>query len=408
MSEPRSPADPIASDDERDAWLREALRHAPDSSLSPPALLRDSILSQARAAVAVAVPLPPVAAAMPARRPVQRESALATVWSWLSRPPVAAGFASVMAATLVGLMWWDRPMDETMPQAPALSSPPPAAMAPAAESFVKQRTPAPPSAQSQPAAPPAPVARRLGPPPAADVRAQAEAAAGDAVRDRAEPFPAEAKEERSAARSTAREAPKKDDRLATPAPAPAFADNIAGGSDKERLGQERVRQSAGATASSGRLDAARDAGAPSVTAQAAPGADLQAAPRSSGSAMPAKLARPAAVARPLASLLSAAATDASRIARLHGDGRIAAADDALLRWLGELDAVGAGLWQALDAPTDRAGIALDVRIDGQPAAAISIEASSVTLSSRTGAAPRLWRADIGAAAAERLRNSLPR
>ena len=124
--------------------------------------------------------------------------------------------------------------------------------------------------------------------------------------------------------------------------------------------------------------------------------------------MPAKLARPAAVARPLASLLSAAATDASRIARFHGDGRIAAADDALLRWLGELDAVGAGLWQALDAPTDRAGIALDVRIDGQPAAAISIETSTVTLSSRTGAAPRLWRADIGAAGAERLRNSLPR
>ena len=70
--------------------------------------------------------------------------------------------------------------------------------------------------------------------------------------------------------------------------------------------------------------------------------------------------------------------------------------------------VFAGLWQALDAPTDRAGIALDVRIDGQPAAAISIEASTVTLSSRTGAAPRFWRADIGAAAAERLRNSLPR
>ena len=46
-----------------------------------------------------------------ARAPRTRCCAL---WNWLARPPVAAGFASVMAATLVGLMWWDRPMDETL------------------------------------------------------------------------------------------------------------------------------------------------------------------------------------------------------------------------------------------------------------------------------------------------------
>jgi hypothetical protein len=40
-------------------------------------------------------------------------------WSWLARPQVAAGFASVMAATLVGMLWWDRPMDETQPLPPA-------------------------------------------------------------------------------------------------------------------------------------------------------------------------------------------------------------------------------------------------------------------------------------------------
>ena len=47
-------------------------------------------------------------------------------WSWLARPPVAAGFASVMAATLVGMLWWDRPMDETRlppPSSPAATAP---------------------------------------------------------------------------------------------------------------------------------------------------------------------------------------------------------------------------------------------------------------------------------------------
>jgi hypothetical protein len=39
-------------DAERDAWLREALRHAPDAAAAPPAALREAILSQARAATA--------------------------------------------------------------------------------------------------------------------------------------------------------------------------------------------------------------------------------------------------------------------------------------------------------------------------------------------------------------------
>ena len=43
--------------------------------------------------------------------------AVAAFWMWLARPPVAAAFASVMAATLVGVMWWDRPLDETLPSA---------------------------------------------------------------------------------------------------------------------------------------------------------------------------------------------------------------------------------------------------------------------------------------------------
>ena len=64
----------------------------------------------------------------PQRRVSLLDRALA-FWSWLARPPVAAGFASVMAATLVGMLWWDRPMDETMvppPSSPTASAPRPA------------------------------------------------------------------------------------------------------------------------------------------------------------------------------------------------------------------------------------------------------------------------------------------
>ena len=93
------------SDSERDAWLREALRHAPDAAAAPPRDLSETILAQARAAAR--------AGGAPARTARRRTPVLA-LWDWLARPPVAAGFASIMAATLVGLMWWGRPMDETL------------------------------------------------------------------------------------------------------------------------------------------------------------------------------------------------------------------------------------------------------------------------------------------------------
>nr|HET7859793.1 hypothetical protein [Caldimonas sp.] len=95
-------------DGERDAWLREALRHAPDADAAPPRDLSETILAQARAAARVGAPA----------RNVRRPNPVLALWDWLARPPVAAGFASVMAATLVGLMWWDRPIDETLPPPP--------------------------------------------------------------------------------------------------------------------------------------------------------------------------------------------------------------------------------------------------------------------------------------------------
>ncbi|HEY3634569.1 MAG TPA: hypothetical protein VGK95_05920, partial [Caldimonas sp.] len=104
------------NDAERDAWLREALRHAPDSGALPPSALSEAILASARAATRSTEGLPPRRA--PHTGP---KHPLAAFWDWLARPPVAAGFASVLAATLVGLMWWDRPIDEMLARRPEVA-----------------------------------------------------------------------------------------------------------------------------------------------------------------------------------------------------------------------------------------------------------------------------------------------
>ena len=102
MSTPRDDADDAVP---HDAWLREALRHAPDAQALPPSALSEAILRQARAAAEPA----------PARALPSLGQRLAAAWAWLGRPPVAAGFATVMVAGVVGLMWWDRPLEETLP-----------------------------------------------------------------------------------------------------------------------------------------------------------------------------------------------------------------------------------------------------------------------------------------------------
>ncbi|HEX7435484.1 MAG TPA: hypothetical protein VF308_02155 [Caldimonas sp.] len=137
-------------DGERDAYLREALRHAPDAALGPPAALSNAILRQARSATTA-----PAARAAGAQRPGHRSRrrVLDDLWSWLARPVVAAGFASVIAATLVGMMWWDRPMDDAVPQRPDLPAAAPARRAPpvvAAPETLAPETPAAPPVATVP------------------------------------------------------------------------------------------------------------------------------------------------------------------------------------------------------------------------------------------------------------------
>lgn len=103
-------------DEARDPHLCEALRHAPDAQLQAPPALSELILKEARAK-----------ARDPKPADTARPSWARHVWEWLARPAVATGFAGVMAATLVGLMWWDQPMDEALPRSPVPAAAPPAA-----------------------------------------------------------------------------------------------------------------------------------------------------------------------------------------------------------------------------------------------------------------------------------------
>ncbi len=196
MSMPLRPDDQ-RDDTDRDAWLAEALRHAPDAQAAPPAALSEAILRQARVAAR------PAGAALPTRSP------WATAWAWLARPPVAAGFASVMVATLVGLVWWDQPIAPTLARAPAIGAPPPPTVA------------APPPAAAVPAPAPAPALEK----PARDAaKSEAEPAA---QRKLAAPKPMQPTIEQAPARSAV-SAPERerlaqlaDRRTATDAAAPA-------------------------------------------------------------------------------------------------------------------------------------------------------------------------------------------
>ncbi len=101
-----NPAAPPPPDSDRDAWLSQALRHAPDADVAPPPSLSEMILREAQAK------------AKPAGAAVPRPAApfWSRAWDWMARPAVGAGAASVMLASLVGVMMWNRPLEEMSPR----------------------------------------------------------------------------------------------------------------------------------------------------------------------------------------------------------------------------------------------------------------------------------------------------
>ncbi|MBW8828844.1 MAG: hypothetical protein JF606_05330 [Burkholderiales bacterium] len=143
-----------SADAERDAWLSEALRHAPDADVAPPAALSDVILREAQAKAKPRAPL--------AKRP----SFWMRAWVWTAQPAVGAGLASVMVASLVGVMLWDRPPEENTPR-----SLPKVAVAPA-----------PVAAPAQKEAPAAPMAEQAKQTPPSTVASDTSATAGNMAR----------------------------------------------------------------------------------------------------------------------------------------------------------------------------------------------------------------------------------
>jgi hypothetical protein len=378
---------------ERDAWLREALRHAPDADAAPPATLSEAILKQARAATAAAT----------APRPASPWSA---AWAWLARPPVAAGFASVMAATLVGLMWWDRPMDEAMPRPPA------------PELRRAAPTEAPAAASDKKAVP----ATRAEAP--NDVRVEAQGAAAPAV----------------SAPPTPRKAPTEMPRRAAPAAAAPKPPSAVQRQEPEPFASERKRAAtAGAPAPSAQAAAAATPSAPAAAqdAEGPPRPTVSAAPRErvaeardessavavtpsrslAASALARAVPPPAATAlrsqqdeaidrnSPLADALASIANHAP-LWSWQRDSGPQAMTPALQRWLMQLDAATASRWRAAPA-TATGGDSNVLRLfrAGEPRATLRLEDDGVWFTPAGAAAPSL-RAPLAPPAAAALKRGL--
>ena len=317
----------------RDAWLSQALRHAPDADAAPPVELSEAILRQARNAVKT-----PHAAA-PARI-----DPLLQLWSWLARPPVAAGFATLMVATLVGVMWWDQPLDASLPHAET-----PVAMAPD------------PIAQAASAALPTPAL--------ATARDEAKSVT------RAEPRTA---------------------RGATPAPLPA--------AKRERAVAERAP--AGATGAVG--ESAAETRASMAAPEPAPGAAPAPALATDAIAKPAAPARDESAERlrapataPAQSLAKAATVAGPALRRQDADTPIPAIDQperwtwqrgagvqpmtsALQRWLAQLDRVARWRSASGAAPVAADGNVLQLWRDGTLRATITLVDDAVWLTPASG------------------------
>jgi len=309
-------------DTPRDAWLSEALRHAPDAALGPPAEVSGEILRRARAATA------------PAHRdrPGGVLRGIAAWWAWLARPPVAAGFASLMLATLVGMLWWGRPLDEALPRGPGFATPAPAA---APEARAPIEVPAAPTAapKSLDAATPQGAQRQGAPKPklaAAQRESESKMAAHKAA-PRAD-LKSDATVAAGAVASAAEAATSLAAEKSAAAPAPTSPMPLADASDT-------APQSPRA-----RAEVAAGVAAPAAAPHSGKSASNEAALRSARAPLEVR-AQPVA----LDALRAALASDPQRWTWQRETGGKGPMNIALQRWLAGLDQTTAQRWRA--APT---------------------------------------------------------
>lgn len=310
-------------DDPRDEHLRAALRHAPDADVQAPAALRERILREARATAG-----DPQSTALAAPGWALR------LWDWLARPAVATGFAGVMAATLVGLMWWDEPMDAALPRSPVppvTPAPAPAAPSPAApERAAAEPSAAPPAVATPPATAATPSPRDTR---ERKARPQPPAAAERPRIGEVAPPPARP------AQPVAAAAPPP----AAPAPAPA-ADQVADEA-QAHAAQQRLRSEAASRARA--TDAASELAAGEAPRSALARAQLNEA----------RAQRESEASRSLTSLRAALAREPARWSFQRGEAPAQPLNDALANWLAALDGATGTRWQAL-AESEPAGTPL--------------------------------------------------
>jgi hypothetical protein len=315
MSEPDG-----ARDEPRDPHLREALRHAPDAHVQAPAALGDFILKEARAKARDAGATAARAAPGRARR----------MWDWLARPAVATGFAGVMAATLVGLMWWDQPMDEAQPRSPV-----PAAV-PAIE----------------PPAPQAPVAPEAAPEPRAEAaKPEGPRKKADATRGNA---PGATQRQASAPGRPPRAEAKANDAAADLAP------DASGGTPATRAEAPRPVPPAAPAPMATQAPAAA---APALSADVAEAPSRRAAAKAQLNES--RLQREAEAYTRIASVRAAIAAEPARWTWQRGTRPPQPVTDAVSAWLSQLDTVAGNRWQIDQARSAAPGRELVLLRDGQ-------------------------------------------
>jgi hypothetical protein len=334
---------------ERDAHLREALRHAPDAQVQPPSAVSSFILNEARAKARDASPPP---------RP--KPNALATLWQWLARPSVATGFAGVMAATLVGMMWWGQPMDEALPQRPA----PAIASAPGATA---------PPVQAPP--PIAPAQRAAPEPPRAALRKSAPAA--EAKLDTA---------------PITREAVPPAAQAPAPTPAPAAAAPAEHGITAATAGTAATAAFIEEAKRSRSLSEATDAAA----AKAAPRRGLNDLRQQRFDAE----AHPA-----VAQLRASIAAEPARWAWQRDGGAPQAMNDAVYAWLAQLDAAAGAAWQPRAARETAPPLGRELRLlrDGRVLHSLRLTERGVSWEREQAA----WQAELPLATVQALEAAAP-
>lgn len=384
--------------DDRDAWLTQALRHAPDANADAPPALSDAILREARAAA----PRPAASYAPPRPGTTGPLQWLASAWGWLARPPVAAGFASVMVTTLIGIMWWDKPLDESLPREPEMISSTPRARAEVAPPAVVAAAPAAPAVQTAPAGPAAPKLSSASRAPAAQGRL------GD-TKD------AEKSARASRPIDEVSRMPGADAAPAVVAAAPPpTAFPVAPPAPRSPAPQAAANANDASAAPTQRLELAAPAAKAMAESVAKAAADKAASPRNDlramqGSASPALAKARSADAgdAPLATLVSQIRRQPERWRWQRGQGLPQPMNAAVQRWLAELDRQTASRWQAGNGSTVREP-ASSVRLfrDGELQITLGFTGSTVWAETIDASEPPASMVALPDSTAESLRKAL--